>query len=85
MRAGGYTVHQSLTAEAAAVLKLSLGLARRRGHAQVTPLHVAYTLLGASEPSPSPRLFTSTAASAPAYGLLMRACARSRSRSQSRP
>nr|CAB3449743.1 unnamed protein product [Digitaria exilis] len=67
MRAGGYTVHQSLTAEAATVLKLSLGLARRRGHAQVTPLHVAYTLLGSSS-SPSP---------APAYGLLRRACARS--------
>ncbi|KAF8659924.1 hypothetical protein HU200_058148 [Digitaria exilis] len=67
MRAGGYTVHQSLTAEAATALKLSLGLARRRGHAQVTPLHVAYTLLGSSS-SPSP---------SPAYGLLRRACARS--------
>ncbi|KAG0532950.1 hypothetical protein BDA96_04G149500 [Sorghum bicolor] len=83
MRAGAYTVHQSLTAEAAAVLKLSLGLARRRGHAQVTPLHVAYTLLGVSEPSSSPRLFTTTT---PAYGgLLMRACARSRSQSQTHP
>jgi hypothetical protein len=81
MRAGAYTVHQSLTAEAAAALQLSLGLARRRGHAQVTPLHVAYTLLGGSEPPPSsssPRLFTTIAASAPAYGLLVRACARSR-------
>jgi ATP-dependent Clp protease ATP-binding subunit ClpA len=88
MRAGAYTVHQSLTAEAAAVLKLSLGLARRRGHAQVTPLHVAYTLLGVSEPSSSPRLFTTTTvagASTPAYGLLMRACARSRSQSQTHP
>ena len=75
MRAGGYTVHQSLTAEAAAVLKLSLGLARRRGHAQVTPLHVAYTMLGgASSSSPAP-LFA-TGASTPAYGLLWRACAR---------
>ncbi|KAG2658301.1 hypothetical protein PVAP13_1KG249300 [Panicum virgatum] len=74
MRAGGYTVHQSLTAEAAAVLKLSLGLARRRGHAQVTPLHVAYTMLGgASSSSPAP-LFA-TGASTPAYGL-WRACAR---------
>ncbi|XP_066318404.1 protein SMAX1-LIKE 4-like isoform X1 [Miscanthus floridulus] len=88
MRAGAYTVHQSLSAEAAAVLKLSLGLARRRGHAQVTPLHVAYTLLGVSEPSSSPRLFTTTTvagASTPAYGLLMRACARSRSQSQTHP
>ncbi|CAL5022114.1 unnamed protein product [Urochloa decumbens] len=74
MRAGGYTVHQSLTAEAAAVLKLSLGLARRRGHAQVTPLHVAYTLLGSASSCPAT---LSAAASTPAYGLLRRACARS--------
>ncbi|RCV06343.1 hypothetical protein SEVIR_1G156800v4 [Setaria viridis] len=79
MRVGGYTVHQSLTAEAAAVLKLSLGLARRRGHAQVTPLHVAYTLLGAS--SSPPPLFAAAAASTPAYGLLRRACAKSSHRS----
>ncbi|GMI97538.1 SMAX1-like 4, Arabidopsis thaliana heat shock protein-related [Hibiscus trionum] len=46
MRSGAYTVQQTLTAEAASVLKHSLGLARRRGHGQVTPLHVAATLLG---------------------------------------
>ncbi|XP_062221155.1 protein SMAX1-LIKE 4-like [Phragmites australis] len=81
MRAGGYTVHQSLTAEAAAVLKLSSGLARRRGHAQVTPLHVAFTLLSSSASS-SP-LFTLAASPAAAvtpssyaYGLLRRACAK---------
>ncbi|KAL1568192.1 protein SMAX1-LIKE 4-like [Salvia divinorum] len=45
MRAGGCAAQQTLSAEAAAVLKHSLGLARRRGHAQVTPLHVAATLL----------------------------------------
>ncbi|XP_068637241.1 protein SMAX1-LIKE 4-like [Aristolochia californica] len=45
MRAGAFTVQQTLTSEAASVLKHSLGLARRRGHAQVTPLHVAATLL----------------------------------------
>ncbi|KAK7329131.1 hypothetical protein VNO77_23277 [Canavalia gladiata] len=45
MRSGGCTLQQTLTAEAASVLKHSLGLARRRGHAQVTPLHVAATLL----------------------------------------
>nr|DAD45868.1 TPA_asm: hypothetical protein HUJ06_004098 [Nelumbo nucifera] len=45
MRAGACTVQQTLTSEAASVLKHSLGLARRRGHAQVTPLHVAATLL----------------------------------------
>lgn len=45
MRAGGITVQQTLTTEAASVLKHSLSLARRRGHAQVTPLHVAATLL----------------------------------------
>ncbi|PUZ75472.1 hypothetical protein GQ55_1G172300 [Panicum hallii var. hallii] len=77
MRAGGYTVHQSLTAEAAAVLKLSLGLARRRGHAQVTPLHVAYTMLGgATSSSYSQASLFVKAASTPAYGLLWRACAR---------
>ncbi|KAK7291855.1 hypothetical protein RIF29_07341 [Crotalaria pallida] len=45
MRPGGCALQQTLTAEAASVLKHSLGLARRRGHAQVTPLHVAATLL----------------------------------------
>ncbi|XP_057467527.1 protein SMAX1-LIKE 4-like [Actinidia eriantha] len=46
MRAGGAcTAQQTLTTEAASVLKHSLSLARRRGHAQVTPLHVAATLL----------------------------------------
>ncbi|KAJ6372784.1 hypothetical protein OIU76_027166 [Salix suchowensis] len=45
MRSGACTVQQTLTAEAASVLKHSLSLARRRGHAQATPLHVAATLL----------------------------------------
>ncbi|KAL1821215.1 hypothetical protein ACET3Z_016084 [Daucus carota] len=45
MRAGGFTVQQALTAEAASVIKQAVTLARRRGHAQVTPLHVASTML----------------------------------------
>lgn len=45
MRAGACTLQQTLTTEAASVLKHSLSLARRRGHVQVTPLHVAATLL----------------------------------------
>ncbi|KAG4954629.1 hypothetical protein JHK87_040223 [Glycine soja] len=45
MRSRVYALQQTLTAEVALVLKQSLGLARRRGHAQVTPLHVAATLL----------------------------------------
>ncbi|KAL3644151.1 hypothetical protein CASFOL_012083 [Castilleja foliolosa] len=46
MRAGSAcAAQQTLSAEAASVLKHSLSLARRRGHAQVTPLHVADTLL----------------------------------------
>ncbi|CAN4084966.1 unnamed protein product [Withania somnifera] len=46
MRKGaGSAVQQTLTTEAASVLKHSLCLARRRGHAQVTPLHVAAILL----------------------------------------
>ncbi|KAI3715293.1 hypothetical protein L6452_22270 [Arctium lappa] len=48
MRSGACTVQQTLTTEAASVLKHSLSLARRRGHAQVTPLHVAATLLMSS-------------------------------------
>ncbi|KAK6135983.1 hypothetical protein DH2020_030255 [Rehmannia glutinosa] len=45
MRSGGYTLHQSLTIEAASIVKQALSLARRRGHAQVTPLHVATSML----------------------------------------
>ncbi|KAE8666187.1 hypothetical protein F3Y22_tig00112507pilonHSYRG00249 [Hibiscus syriacus] len=48
MRAGGCTVNQALTNEAANVVKQAVTLARRRGHAQVTPLHVANTMLSAS-------------------------------------
>ncbi|KAJ4848927.1 hypothetical protein Tsubulata_004584 [Turnera subulata] len=48
MRAGGCTVQQALTAEAASVVKQAVTLARRRGHAQVTPLHVANTMLSSS-------------------------------------
>nr|XP_043617265.1 protein SMAX1-LIKE 3-like [Erigeron canadensis] len=45
MRAGGYTIQHTLTPEAATVVKQALVLARRRGHAQVTPLHVASAML----------------------------------------
>ncbi|KAG8376404.1 hypothetical protein BUALT_Bualt09G0060000 [Buddleja alternifolia] len=46
MRAGAcIAAQQTLSPEAASVLKHSLTLSRRRGHAQVTPLHVAATLL----------------------------------------
>lgn len=38
-------VQQSLTPEASAMVKQAVSLARRRGHAQVTPLHVATTML----------------------------------------
>ncbi|KAI0511098.1 hypothetical protein KFK09_011720 [Dendrobium nobile] len=62
MRAGACTIQQALTAEAASILKHSLNLARRRGHAQVTPLHVAATLLNSSSSASS---------------LLRRACIRS--------
>ncbi|WOL19760.1 hypothetical protein Cni_G28562 [Canna indica] len=65
MRTGASTLQQALTAEAASVLKLSLSLARRRGHAQVTPLHVAATLLSSSSSSSS------------ASNLLRRACLKS--------
>ncbi|KAK8475363.1 hypothetical protein V6N13_137112 [Hibiscus sabdariffa] len=48
MRAGVCTVQQALTAEAASMVKQAFGLARRRGHAQVTPLHVASAMLASS-------------------------------------
>ncbi|XP_010553592.1 PREDICTED: protein SMAX1-LIKE 3-like isoform X3 [Tarenaya hassleriana] len=48
MRSGGCTVQQALTAEAESVVKQAMALARCRGHAQVTPLHVANTMLSSS-------------------------------------
>ncbi|KAI3832566.1 hypothetical protein MKW98_002112 [Papaver atlanticum] len=48
MRAGSCTVQQALTTDAATVVKQAVTLARRRGHAQVTPLHVANTMLASS-------------------------------------
>ncbi|KAK4382353.1 protein SMAX1-LIKE 3 [Sesamum angolense] len=48
MRSGGCAVQQALTVEAAGVVKQAVVLAKRRGHAQVTPLHVANTMLATS-------------------------------------
>ncbi|XP_057471414.1 protein SMAX1-LIKE 3-like [Actinidia eriantha] len=48
MRTGGYTVHQTLATEAATTVKQAITLASRRGHAQVTPLHVATAMLVSS-------------------------------------
>lgn len=48
MRSQGCTIQQALTPEAAAVVKQAVALAKRRGHAQVTPLHVAHTMLSVS-------------------------------------
>ncbi|GMH26366.1 hypothetical protein Nepgr_028209 [Nepenthes gracilis] len=48
MRSGGCTIQQALTPEAAGVVNQAAALARRRGHAQLTPLHVAHTLLSAT-------------------------------------
>lgn len=45
MRAGVSTVQQTLTAEAASILRQAVTEASKRGHAQATPLHVAATLL----------------------------------------
>ncbi|GJN28265.1 hypothetical protein PR202_gb16370 [Eleusine coracana subsp. coracana] len=50
MRSGGCAVQQALSAEAAAVVRQAVALARRRGHAQVTPLHVASAMLSPSPP-----------------------------------
>ncbi|XP_054802991.1 protein SMAX1-LIKE 3-like [Prosopis cineraria] len=49
MRAGICSIQlQALTAEAANVVKQAVSLATRRGHAQVTPLHVASAMLATS-------------------------------------
>ncbi|CAM0950078.1 unnamed protein product [Alopecurus aequalis] len=46
MRTGGYAVvQQALLVDAAAAVWQAANLARRRGHAQVTPLHVASAML----------------------------------------
>ncbi|XP_021839766.1 protein SMAX1-LIKE 3 isoform X2 [Spinacia oleracea] len=45
MRSGGCSIQQSLTAEAATIVKQAINLARRRGHAQVTPIHIASVML----------------------------------------
>jgi hypothetical protein len=42
------SLHHSSPTEVAVVLKLALALASRRGHAQVTPLHIAFALLAPS-------------------------------------
>uniref|UniRef100_A0A0D3DSJ2 Clp R domain-containing protein n=1 Tax=Brassica oleracea var. oleracea TaxID=109376 RepID=A0A0D3DSJ2_BRAOL len=66
MRAGGCTVEQALTPEAANMVKQAMVLARRRGHAQVTPLHVASTIsllpLGFQRPLSLPSLTLSAGA-----------------------
>ncbi|PKI43024.1 hypothetical protein CRG98_036602 [Punica granatum] len=48
MRAGICSIQQALTVEALATVKQAVSLARRRGHAQVTPLHVASSMLASS-------------------------------------
>ncbi|MED6134374.1 hypothetical protein PIB30_036524 [Stylosanthes scabra] len=48
MRTGSCSVQQGLTPEAASIVKQAVTLAKRRGHAQVTPLHVANTMLSVS-------------------------------------
>ncbi|CAL4995428.1 unnamed protein product [Urochloa decumbens] len=48
MRAGGCAVQQALASEASAVVRQAVALARRRGHAQVTPLHVASAMLSSA-------------------------------------
>ncbi|KAB1225431.1 Chaperone protein ClpB1 [Morella rubra] len=48
MRAGLCSIQQGLTAEAVSTVKQAVSLAKRRGHAQVTPLHVASAMLATS-------------------------------------
>ncbi|XP_073066832.1 protein SMAX1-LIKE 4-like isoform X1 [Primulina eburnea] len=72
MRAGVCAAQQTLSVEAASVLKHSLSLARRRGHAQVTPLHVAATLLS-SRASPLRRACLKSQPNQPSHPLQCRA------------
>nr|GMD92042.1 protein SMAX1-LIKE 3 [Ipomoea batatas] len=65
MRTRGCSVQQGLSLEALSVVNQAMVLARQRGHSQVTPLHVANTLLAASSSSSN--------------GLLRAACLRSHS------
>ena len=44
----GCTIQQALTQEATVVVKQAVALAKKRGHAQVTLLHVAHTMLSIS-------------------------------------
>ncbi|KAL8517657.1 hypothetical protein ACS0TY_015770 [Phlomoides rotata] len=48
MRSGGCAVNQALNTEAASAVKQAATLAKRRGHAQVTPLHLANAMLAVS-------------------------------------
>ncbi|KAK9079225.1 hypothetical protein SSX86_000895 [Deinandra increscens subsp. villosa] len=48
MRAGGFTIQQALSSDSATIIKQAVTLAHRRGHAQVTPLHVANTMLSSA-------------------------------------
>ncbi|KAI7732335.1 hypothetical protein M8C21_011764 [Ambrosia artemisiifolia] len=48
MRASGFTIQQALSSDAATIIKQAVTLAHRRGHAQVTPLHVANTMLSST-------------------------------------
>ncbi|CAL9081696.1 unnamed protein product [Musa textilis] len=54
MRTGSCSVQQGLTPEAASVVRQAVNLARRRGHTQVTPLHVANTMLSSPQVSSVP-------------------------------
>ncbi|CAO2046061.1 unnamed protein product [Urochloa humidicola] len=80
MRAGGCTVQQALSPEAAVVVKQAVTLARRRGNAQVTPLHVASAMLHQPAPPPSASAAgSSPPSSSTTAGLLRAACLRSHS------
>ncbi|CAM0149742.1 unnamed protein product [Urochloa decumbens] len=80
MRAGGCTVQQALSPEAAVVVKQAVSLARRRGNAQVTPLHVASAMLHQPAPAPPPASSSPSPPPPPTTaGLLRAACLRSHS------
>ncbi|XP_040994403.1 protein SMAX1-LIKE 3-like [Juglans microcarpa x Juglans regia] len=48
MRSGLCSIQHGLTAEAISMVKQAVSFAKRRGHAQVTPLHVASAMLASS-------------------------------------
>jgi hypothetical protein len=74
MRSGGCAVQQELAGDAAAVMHQAVSLARRRGHAQVTPLHAASAMLADAGGLLRAACLRSRASSHPLQGKALELC-----------